>query len=129
MHPDSIDQTVDLGQVSDVSLADGGTSAPKFFEIVLEKCNIGDTAKSVSAAFNGAAGGVTGSLGMTGTAKGANIMLTDSIGEQINLAQPTSAQAIQNGNNTLGFTAYLQGDGVITPSDFNSVANFTLAYQ
>ncbi|HHQ6566074.1 TPA: fimbrial protein [Serratia fonticola] len=132
IHPDSIDQTVNLGQVSDVSLADGGTSTPKFFEIVLEKCNIENKAQSVTATFNGATGGVNGSLGMTGTAQGASIVLTDSVGTQIKLGEKTSAQAIQNGNNTLGFTAYLQGHGAstaIVPGDFKSVANFTLAYQ
>ncbi|HHQ4308826.1 TPA: fimbrial protein [Serratia fonticola] len=130
--PDSIDQTVDLGQVSDVSLAAGGTSTPKFFEIVLEKCRVDDKGKSVTATFNGANGVINGSLGMTGTAQGASIMLSDSKGTQIKLGEKTSTQVMQNGNNTLGFTAYLQGNGAssaVVPGDFKSVANFTLAYQ
>jgi type 1 fimbria pilin len=132
IHPDSIDQTVNLGQVSDVVLKDSGTSTPKFFEIVLEKCNLEGKAKAVTATFNGATGLTNGSLGMTGTAKGASIVLTDSVGTQIKLGTKTSPQHLTNGNNTLGFTAYLQGAGAsvaITPGDFKSVANFTLAYQ
>jgi type 1 fimbria pilin len=133
--PDTIDQTVNLGQVSNVQLADDGNkgmSTPKNFEIRLEKCNIGDKGKSVTATFTGAAGGTTGMLGMTGTAKGASIAMTDGSGKLIELNKATAAQALQNGNNTLMFAAYLQGDGAsatIVPGDFKSVANFTLAYQ
>lgn len=133
--PDTIDQTVNLGQVSNVALAENGgkgTSTPKNFEIRLEKCNIGDKGKSVTAKFTGAEGGTKGMLGMTGTAKGASIAMTDGKGQLINLGTDTEAQALQNGKNTLMFAAYVQGDGAssaITPGDFKSVANFTLAYQ
>lgn len=133
--PDSIDQTVNLGQVSNVALAadsNKGSSTPKNFEIKLEKCTLGDKGKSVTATFTGSKGGTEGMLGLTGTAKGASIAMTDGTGKVLELGKPTTAQALQNGNNTLLFAAYLQGDGAsagIVPGDFKSVANFTLAYQ
>ncbi|CNC53578.1 putative mannose-resistant/Proteus-like fimbrial protein [Yersinia intermedia] len=130
--PESIDQTVDLGQVSNVALDNKGTSTPKSFTIKLEKCNIGDKGKSVTAKFTGAEGSTAGLLGITGSAKGASIAVIDGKGTLIELGKSTEAQKLQNGNNTLLFSAYLQGDGAsggVVPGDFKSVANFTLDYQ
>ncbi|CAI1595574.1 fimbrial protein [Serratia quinivorans] len=135
--PTSIDQTVDLGAVSNVALTDGGRSKPQNFDIKLVNCSV-ETGKTVTTTFNGPKGGIDGSLGMTGTAKGASIMMTDGSSNVIELGKATTAQALTNGNNTLLFSAYLQGnpDGgttpetknVIVPGDFKSVSNFTLAY-
>lgn len=133
--PDTVDQTVDLGQVSNVALANGGTSAPKNFEIRLENCSV-KTAQTVTTTFTGMEG-ANGLLGITGTAKGASIAITDGAGTVVKLNEATKGQAVQNGNNTLLFSAYLKGDGdststppvTIVPGDFKSVANFTLAYQ
>lgn len=133
--PESVDQTVNLGQISNTALSansNKGTSTPKNFNIKLEKCNIGDKGKAVTATFTGAKGDTAGMLGMTGTAKGASIAMTDGSGKVLELGKATTAQSLQNGNNTLSFSAYLQGDGAsdgIVPGDFKSVANFTLAYQ
>lgn len=128
--PDSIDQTVGLGQISDAALADSGTSVPRNFEIKLENCT-DVTAKTVTTTFTGASGATTGSLGITGTAKGASIILTNGDGKQIELGKASDPHMLQNGNNTLLFSAYLQGDDGVTatPGDFTAVADFTLAYQ
>ncbi|WP_199063790.1 fimbrial protein [Serratia sp. ASV30] len=129
---ESIDQTVDLGQVSNVALSNKGTSTPKNFSIKLEKCNIGDKGKSVTAKFTGAQGSTAGMLGITGSAKGASIAVTDGNNKLITLGTATDTQILQDGNNTLLFSAYLQGDGAsgsVVPGDFESVANFTLDYQ
>lgn len=132
--PDSIDQTVSLGQVSNVALkanGNAGTSVPHNFEIKLENCDTA-TLKSVKTTFVGAEGKTDGSLGITGTAKGASIILTNGDGEQIKLGEASAARVLQNGNNTLLFSAYLKGDGAsatITPGDFSAVADFSLAYQ
>lgn len=134
INPDSIDQTVNLGQVSNVALkANGntGTSVPRNFEIKLENCDT-TTLKSVKTTFTGAEGANAGSLGITGTAKGASIILTNGDGKQIKMGDASDAHALQNGNNTLLFSAYLKGDGAsatVTPGDFSAVADFTLAYQ
>lgn len=132
--PDSVDQTVDLGQVSSTALeADGntGTSTPQNFEIKLKDCSL-STAKSVATTFTGAEGANDGSLGITGTASGASIILTNGDGQQIKLGKASAAQQLQDGNNTLLFSAYLKGDGAsatVNPGEFTSIADFTLAYQ
>ncbi len=135
--PDSVDQTINLGEISSVALKDGGTSEPRPFEIKLEQCDT-STLKSVSATFTGAPStGNKDLLGITGTAKGASIAITNGSGEVITLGAPSPAQKLQNGNNTLAFSAYLQGDAdvsetepaVIVPGSFQSIADFTLSYQ
>lgn len=134
INPDSIDQTVSLGEVSNVALeADGntGTSVPRNFEIKLENCDT-STMKTVKTTFTGAEGVTDGSLGITGTAKGASIILTNGDGEQIKLGEASAPHMIQDNSDTLLFSAYLQGDGAaatVTPGDFTAVADFTLAYQ
>lgn len=80
-----------------------------------------------------------GLLGITGTAKGASVAITQGDGEIIKLGEPTKEQVLQNGNNTMNFAAYMQGDGgtgagagssdTITEGEFQAVADFTLAYN
>ncbi|QXN62770.1 fimbrial protein [Serratia fonticola] len=131
--PNSVDQTVDLGAVSNVSLVDGGTSDPKPFEIHLEKCSLA-TAATVTTTFDGAKG-KGGLLGMTGDAQGASIAITDGSNTLIELGKPTTGQLVSAGATeaTLGFSAYLKGDGgdaaTIVPGKFQSVANFILNYK
>lgn len=132
--PLSLDQTVDLGAVSNVSLLNGGNSDPKPFEIHLEKCSIA-TAKTVTTTFNGTEG-KGGLLGMTGDAKGASIAITDgSNNNVIKLGTATGGQIISVGATeaSLRFSAYLKGDGgdekSITPGSFQSVASFILDYK
>lgn len=136
--PETVDQTVNLGQVSNIALKNGGQSTPKNFVIKLENCELTekDPGKNnaVSIKFTGATSVEDNTLlGITGTAKGAGIAITDGSGKLIELGKATSAQTLQNGNNTLNFSAYLQGNkasnATITPGDFQSVADFTLAYQ
>jgi type 1 fimbria pilin len=131
--PDSVDQTVKLGEISNVALnANGntGTSIPQDFQIKLENCDT-TTSKTVTATFTGAEGATANHLGITGTASGASIALTDGSGKPIVLGQATDPHMLQDGNNTLVFSAYLQGDGAsdVVPGDFTAIADFTLAYQ
>nr|WP_154325410.1 fimbrial protein [Pantoea sp. 201603H] len=133
--PESVDQTVDLGQISKVALQDGGKSTPRNFSIDLENCAFGTPAakNKVTVTFTGmesAAG--NGLLGITGTASGASVAITSGDGQVITLGEATNEQTLQDGNNTLSFAAYMQGDGAsatITEGDFQSVADFTLAYN
>lgn len=135
--PETVDQTVDLGQVSNVALKDGGKSTPRQFSIDLENCELNSSEQgknnTVSVTFTGMESAAdNGRLGITGTAQGASIAITDGAGQVIELGKPTKAQELQNGNNTLSFAAYLQGDNTtagVVPGDFQSVADFTLAYQ
>jgi len=124
------DQTVDLGAVSSASLDNAGTSTPKTFQIDLQGCAL-KTANAVTTTFTGTAAKDSDNLGIVGTASGASIVLADGAGQKIKLGTPSQAQKLTDGNNTLRFSAYLQGDGSssITPGDFTSVADFMLSYQ
>lgn len=132
--PDTIDQTVSLGEVSDAALKGLGTSTPVPFDIKLENCDITDqTQDAVTVTFNGMADAVDSTmLGLSGNAAGAGVVITTSGGTQLNLGDKSAAQQLQTGPNTLGFTAYLRGESATstaTPGDFTSVANFALAYE
>ncbi|NTX79564.1 type 1 fimbrial protein [Serratia proteamaculans] len=141
--PDSVDQTVNLGSVANKALANGGKSSPQNFNIKLQDCDItGLVDKTVTTTFTGTPSKINANnLGLTGTASGAAIVLTQG-GTDIKLGEATTATKVGEGNNTLAFAAYLQGETVtaatktdsavyapIVPGDFKSVANFTLAYQ
>jgi type 1 fimbria pilin len=130
--PESIDQTVDLGQISNVALEGGGHSKPKNFDIKLEDCSFGTPAakNKVQVTFT-SMGPVAdnGLLGIKGDAKGASVAIVQADGQVITLGEPTKVQTLQDGNNTLSFAAYMQGDGAITVGDFQAVADFTLAYN
>ncbi|MDD1135702.1 fimbrial protein [Pseudomonas shahriarae] len=134
---ESVDQTVELGQISTSALADSGKSKPQNFQFKLEGCVLGKE-QSVSATFSGSKSIANEALlGITGTASGAGIAITDSSGILIKLGEKSSQRSIINGNNTMQFSAYLQGDkkdkdgkdAPIVPGEFTSVADFTLAYQ
>jgi type 1 fimbria pilin len=135
IHPKSIEQTIELGQISKASLIENGKSTPRNFDIKLEKCSFGTPAakNKVQVTFtnmNSAAD--NGLLGITGTAKGASVAITQGDGAVIKLGEPTKQQTLQDGPNTLNFSAYLQADGAsttITEGEFQAVADFTLAYN
>lgn len=132
--PDTIEQTVDLGEISNKALMNGGKSRPRSFDIKLESCDLsGLTDKTVTITFTGSESSAQpGYLALVGTAKGAAIAITNDEGTNIPLGTPSSATQTQQGDNILTYAAYLQGNGAsssVVPGDFTSVANFTLAYQ
>lgn len=131
--PESVDQTVGLGQVAKSQLAAGGNSSPETFKIKLKGCDISSlTDNTVTSTFTGAeSAAVPGALGIVGDAKGAGIMMEDGSGTTVVLGTATKPQLIQDGNNELIFGAYLKGaaTGDITPGEFTAVTNFSLAYQ
>ncbi|WP_047288750.1 fimbrial protein [Pseudomonas protegens] len=133
-------QIVDLDQVSNVTLKNGGKSNPKIFKIELRGCELG-ALKSATATFTGSPSSNPDLLAIKGTAQGASLAIADHAGTLIKLGEASPAQTLSNGNNFLQFSAYLQGDMVtpggggqatpaeIVPGDFETLANFTLAYQ
>lgn len=129
--PESLDQTVQLGAVSDADLKKDGQSTPRAFSIKLENCDT-TVSQKVTTTFTGIASQVNeDNLAMVGTARGASIQLTDAFGTKIVLGTPTSAQKLFDGNNTLGFSSYLVSDGAsatYVPGEFTTVANFILSY-
>ncbi|AVE51385.1 type 1 fimbrial protein [Serratia marcescens] len=137
--PESIDQTVELGAISNVALKNGSkASTPRDFHIQLEGCDLKTEApgknNTVTLTFNGTASETDKKLlAITGEAKGAGIAITDANKNLIELGKASNAIELQNGRNKLSFAAYLQGssasDSVIVPGEFQAVADFTLAYQ
>lgn len=139
IHPDSLDQTVALGQISNASLKDGKSSTARNFSIKLENCTFGTPASKnkVSVTFTGTEStAVAGLLATTGTAKGVAVAITDDSGKAVKLGEPTKGRKLSEGNPTLNFAAYVQGasgtkdaPAAITEGDFQAVADFTLAYN
>ncbi|WP_234262464.1 fimbrial protein [Klebsiella aerogenes] len=129
---DSLDQTIDLGSFTSKELDHGGISGSTPFEINLEDCDISEQ-NTVAVTFSGGADAKDNRLlGLTGTAAGAGIVIADMSGEPLDLGTESEAQKLQNGHNTLHFSAWLKGDSpadTVTPGDFTSVANFQLAYN
>ncbi|ASM33737.1 MULTISPECIES: fimbrial protein [Serratia] len=141
--PGDIDQTVEMGQISNLSLKDGRESQLKQpVTISLQDCT-NATQKSVQTTFTGQPGGAAGNdnkmigFGSGSTAKGASIVMTDNANGNavIELGKPTAGQGIKAGQETadLEFTAFLKGNGgaldTIVPGAFTSVVNFALNYQ
>lgn len=127
--PDSIEQTVEFGQLSNTVMENGGHSPSKPFDIKLVGCNLKKGEKSVTTTFTGAAG-AEGRLGVSGNATGISIALQDGTGAPIELGTASSPTTLTNGDTDLLFSAYVQGDGAsVGTGEFNSVADFTLAYQ
>lgn len=127
-------QDVELGQISKKVLLGGGKSTPVNFNIALENCTFGTPAENnkVQVTFTGMESAAqNGLLGIAGTAKGASVAITSADGQLIKLGEPTRAQTLQDGPNTLSFAAYLQGDGddKLVEGSFQTVADFTLAYN
>ncbi|EKS6740492.1 type 1 fimbrial protein [Enterobacter ludwigii] len=132
--PESVDQTVELGQVSNALLKKGGKSTPKAFSIDLEHCELEETKNKVSVTFTGVESATQkGMLSISGQASGASVAITDAGGKLISLGSASPVIGLNEGNTALRFTAYLQGEGgdkaVVVPGDFTAVADFTMAYQ
>lgn len=124
-------KAVQIGAISTVLLNAGKSSVPRNFDIELEGCDI-TTLKSVNTTFTGAPSAIkAGSLAINGTAKNAAIVITDRGGNQIKLGDKSADQMLVAGNNTLRFSAYLQGDAAnaAVPGDFDAIATFALSYQ
>ncbi|HGU9824253.1 TPA: fimbrial protein [Enterobacter cancerogenus] len=129
--PDSVDQTVDLGQVSKAALANKGTSTPVNFSIELQDCEISTTYKTVTATWSGTPDvKMPTAWGITGSASGAAIVLRDATEQPIKLGEESAGTTLGTGNTTIPMSAYLQGDGEpVVPGAFTGAANFILTYQ
>ncbi len=141
INPSSSKQTVELGSIASAALAKEGKSNSREFTIELENCSLADdsepdgvraaNAKSVTVTFGGQTATGTNLLGITGTAAGAGVGIVDASGKQVVIGQASAAQTLLENDNTMVFSAYLQGlkSATIEPGDFTSIANFTLDYQ
>jgi type 1 fimbria pilin len=138
--PDSSVIDVNLGQIASAQLDKEGSSTPVNFEISLKNCQLsgGDdqgtraAKNTVSVTFGGSSANATNDLlGITGDASGAGIAMTDGSGDRITLGKATPARSLIEGDNTLGFSAFLVGlkGADIQTGNFASTADFTLAYE
>jgi type 1 fimbria pilin len=130
--PESEDQTVKLGQISQTLLSGGGKSDPEAFSINLENCAV--TVNGVKVTFDGIKSkDVPDLLAIgEGTAKGAAVGITRYDGTPIKLGEATEALTLVSGDNQLKFAAYMQGTTAsegVTAGDFKSEARFTLTYN
>ena len=144
--PESVDQTVPLGQISNSALATQGESSPKPFTIELEDCDFDSSpyGNSVSITFSGSTvvlDPVNTALGVTGFG---GDPLASNVGIIISAAKDNEAvkfgvphlvnDILQPGSNTLNFSAYLKTKpslavNAIPLGEFQGITNFTLAYQ
>lgn len=149
INPDSTNQEIDLGQIAKSQLKDNGQSTPRNFDILLENCSFEEESpvgpgedtralvgNTVKITFGGSpaassAGPINTLLGITGTAKGAGVAITDGSGTVIELNKESNGRELINGDNTLNFSAYLQGidDASLATGEFTAVTNFTLSYM
>lgn len=131
--PDTAEQTIPLGQVSNAALKNGGKSAPQEVFIKLTQCDMSSAKKNVSVTFSGTPDSLLkDNLALSGAASGAAIVLEDGkSGKPIKLDVATDGVLLsETGTTELAFKAYLQGNGAsVIPGDFRSTVNFTLAYN
>jgi type 1 fimbria pilin len=130
--PNSVDQTVHMGQISNRVLDKQGKSSMQPFNIELKDCSL-STMKNVKVTFTGTPDPDNSKLlALSGTATGAGIVIYDMLhSKDVELGTATDGQGLTENDNSLKFAAYLQGSsasGAVVPGDFTSVANFTLAY-
>ena len=133
INPDDVDQTVDLGQVAARELATGGTSTPRNFTIRLENCDLTSlTNGTVTTTFTGSEStAVPDTLGISGDASNAGVVITNGDGAAVTLGQASTPQILQAGDNTLLYSAYLKGAAAAAavPGKSTAIADYTLAYQ
>ncbi|AYA42311.1 type 1 fimbrial protein [Xenorhabdus nematophila] len=127
---------VNMGQINNVVLKDGGESKPEHFKIELKDCVL-DTLKGVKTMFTGpeAEGTMPGLLALDGGAQGAAIMITNHGNKHIPLGQASDMMTLHDGSKDLNFSARLKGlkgtegkDISVKTGEFTAIANFTLNY-
>lgn len=133
--PESVDQTIQLGQISNVVLEGASKEGPlRPFNIHLEGCS-GVTAKTATVTFDGRADDVDKKhLAVEGYSKGAAIaMLNQLDGKEIVLGTPTSAAALVDGDNRLQFAAKVVSNlgaaETAVAGEFTATTNFVINYQ
>lgn len=132
--PEDIEQTIQLGMISNELLENQGESPLRAFGIKLENCSVA-TAKTATITFNGIADDTEKKhLAIQGTAKGAAIAMVNQLdGSEIVLGTPTKAMDLVEGDNHLKFGAKVvsninSGDKA-TPGNFTATADFVMNYQ
>ncbi|PVZ83013.1 fimbria A protein [Serratia sp. S1B] len=131
--PENLDQTVNMGEVSNATLGVAGKGDTQPFQIKLVGCDL-ETAKSVDVTFKGIADAAgKDKLAIQGSAAGAAIeMVNKSDGTAIELGKATSFANLVDDSNTLKFGATLVSTAEredIVPGAFTANADFMLTYK
>ncbi|HDZ8855631.1 TPA: fimbrial protein [Aeromonas dhakensis] len=134
--PESVDQTVQMGEIANVLLNKQGATPLRPFEIHLEDCDFA-TASDATVTFNGIpADTAKKSLALNGGGSGGAISLVNKqSGEEIVLGTPTKVASLVNGDNHLKFGAKVistvAADGKVkaVPGEFDASADFIMTYQ
>ncbi|TNI56701.1 fimbrial protein [Aeromonas dhakensis] len=131
---ESLDQTIQMGQVANSLLEQQGETPLRPFEIKLESCSL-ETAKDARITFKGTPDKNDAKhLAITGTGKGAGIALVNlQDNAEIPLTIPTKVSSLVEGDNLLKFGAKLvsnvkSGDKA-TPGEFSATSDFIMTYQ
>ena len=131
----SVDQTVQMGQVRVADFAGTGSEAgaKTAFTIGLEDC---DTTVSQNAAvtFNGnadsGAAGVLVNAAGEGSAQGVGIQIYDNDGTALALGTESQAVTLIDGTNTLNFSAdFVSTADTVTPGNVDATATFNITYS
>lgn len=131
--PESVDQTVDFGQISKANLAAGNESTHQEFTLELVNCDTaGLTDGTVTASFVGAADSTDATELVANGSTGTSIYVSGMGGMVSFDGTPTQAANIQDGSNSLAFTSWVKASSngtAVSEGAFTAVANFTLSYQ
>ncbi|EEZ9318123.1 TPA: type 1 fimbrial protein [Escherichia coli] len=129
--PESVDQTIDFGQISKSHLEAGGISVQKNVDIKLINCDIAQINNGVTVTFTGnIVNGTADELntaGNTGTA-----VVINGYNKNVTYGQAFDAIKLQADNNTLHFTSWVKkatGAPAVAEGAFSATANFSLAYN
>ncbi|ELF5324218.1 fimbrial protein [Vibrio cholerae] len=132
--PESMDQTVNMGLISNVLLEKQGETPIRPFTIKLESCTT-ETADTATVTFNGNSDPLDKNhLAISGKGKGAAIALVNQLDDtEIVLGTKTKAINLIDGDNELKFGAKLvstvkEGQSA-TPGEFSATTNFIVSYQ
>ncbi|ATM01211.1 fimbrial protein [Aeromonas sp. CA23] len=132
--PESVDQTIQMGEIATSLLEKKGSSPLRPFEIHLENCDI-STAMSATVTFNGVPSGHRGtSFALNGGGAGGSLALVNkNSGAEIVVGQPTKVADLVNGDRHLKFGAKIvrevEDRSDILPGEFDVSSDFVMTYQ
>ncbi|OXX55557.1 fimbrial protein [Vibrio sp. V12_P9A6T4] len=132
--PESVDQSIQMGMISNVLLEKQGETPIRPIHIHLESCST-ETAKQASLKFTGITDDASKkNLAILGSAKGAAISLINlQDGSEIELGTNTKGIELLEGDNVLNFAAKLvstlKAGEKATPGQFTATANFAMSYE
>lgn len=130
--PESVDQTIDFGQISKAHLNADGISMKKDLNIKLVNCDATELGqKGVQVTFTGTTVENTptelGTAGDTGTA----VVISGQDGNIVSFGTPGIHQEVTPGDNTLRYSTWVKKatGGTVKEGDFTAVAHFSLSYS